>query len=393
MEIDINFESKALLRELATEHGIKASLSTEGNYEAIFTRDAVIAGISGLLIGDEKVTDSFVVTLTKLREFQKAEGQIASNYKVNDSGNIEISYGTLSYKVDACTWYMIGVGMCAKAGLIVKSEWEASLDKLVSLLESLEYNGRGLIYVPQGGNWADEYLCEGYVLYDQVLRFWGMKLVGEAFSNEKWKAKSELIIKVVSDNYRPNSTTTKPYHEIAYHRASQNEHDYYDAWFKPSGYSGTFDLAANSLLMLVADDLDHDENKVLRWIGDNFLGKHILPPAFYPVIGESDQEWGALSTYYLFTFKNKPCHYHNGGVWWVWLGWLGAALKKRGLHGLFDLLYDTTHNIVNKSEDFDFQEYLDSCTYTPAGTRKMAFTASGLLMLDYFKNNENFEHF
>jgi hypothetical protein len=34
-----------------------------------------------------------------------------------------------------------------------------------------EFNNKGLLYVPLSGNWADEYITDGYVLYDQLLRF------------------------------------------------------------------------------------------------------------------------------------------------------------------------------------------------------------------------------
>jgi hypothetical protein len=32
------------------------------------------------------------------------------------------------------------------------------------------------LYVPLSGNWADEYITDGYVLYDQLLRVWAFVL-------------------------------------------------------------------------------------------------------------------------------------------------------------------------------------------------------------------------
>jgi hypothetical protein len=32
------------------------------------------------------------------------------------------------------------------------------------------------LYVPLSGNWADEYITDGYVLYDQLLRVWAEKV-------------------------------------------------------------------------------------------------------------------------------------------------------------------------------------------------------------------------
>jgi hypothetical protein len=58
------------------------------------------------------------------------------------------------------------------------------------LLDGIEYNGRHLLYVPAGGNWADEYPFDGYILYDQVLRAWGLRLLGTVANEPAWVAKS-----------------------------------------------------------------------------------------------------------------------------------------------------------------------------------------------------------
>ena len=61
------------------------------------------------------------------------------------------------------------------------------MESTILLLDALEYNGHDLIYIPQGGNWADEYPYEGYVLYDQILRSWGLRLLGKHFKNVEIK--------------------------------------------------------------------------------------------------------------------------------------------------------------------------------------------------------------
>ena len=57
-----------LLHALTGPHGIRASLSTTANYDAVFTRDAAMAGIAGLLAGDEQIAAGLVRTLTHLRD-------------------------------------------------------------------------------------------------------------------------------------------------------------------------------------------------------------------------------------------------------------------------------------------------------------------------------------
>ena len=72
------------------------------------------------------------------------------------------------------------------------------LEKAVKYLESTwEDNCCGLLYIPRAGNWADEYLQEGFVLYDEVLWFLALR-------------KYSYMLEVVGDNKR-----AKKYYEKA----------------------------------------------------------------------------------------------------------------------------------------------------------------------------------
>ena len=46
-------------------------------------------------------------------------------------------------------------------------------------MDAWEFNGKQLMYVPQGADWADEYLQHGYILFDQLLRIWALELAGK----------------------------------------------------------------------------------------------------------------------------------------------------------------------------------------------------------------------
>src|SRR4029453_13210966 len=99
----------ALLRALNGPPGIRASLSTTANYDAVFTRDAVMAGVAGLLAGDAEIAGGLVRTLTHLRELQGPEGQIASNYRIRSETAPRVSFGTLAPRIDSTTWYLVGI--------------------------------------------------------------------------------------------------------------------------------------------------------------------------------------------------------------------------------------------------------------------------------------------
>ena len=180
-------EAVALLHALSGPNGIRASASSHANYGAIFTRDAVMAGIAGLALGDVAITGGLVRTLEHLRELRGPEGQSPSNYTRPESGPPHASFGSLVPRLDAPLWYVIGIGLAARAGVLDPAPYFPSVESIMHLMAAIEYNGRHLIYVPVGGDWADEYIYEGYILHDQVLRAWALRLAAEMYDEPRWR--------------------------------------------------------------------------------------------------------------------------------------------------------------------------------------------------------------
>ena len=355
----------ALLHTLSGAVGIHASLSDTANYRAVFARDAVMAGVAGLLLGDAPVTDGLVHTLERLRDLQGAEGQIASNYEVRDGAPPHVSFGTVVPRVDSATWYLVGIGLAARAGALDAAAYAASVRATVRLLDALEYNGRDLVYVPAGGNWADEYVTEGYILYDQVLRAWGLRLLGEVYGEPAWAAKAVRIGERVAERFWP---------------AADVDRRYPIASFTPITVRDVYDLAAAALLGAsgVASEV---AGRALAYAADAFLARGLLPPAFSPVIDEGDPDWAALRRYHLYAFRNRPHEYHNGGVWPIWLGWLGLAFARAGRTDDLARLRALTAERLAAYPAYAFEEYLHGVTSAPGGTPRMAYSATGLIFL------------
>ena len=277
-------QSQELIRAATTPWGIKAALVDLDNYGAIFTRDAVMSGIAGLLLKDEIIIEGLKNTLCYLKKLQGDEGQIASNFTVKDGEVTKVSFGTMSPKIDACTWYLVGVGLLLKEGQIEKEDFRKSIEKSISLLNAWEYNGKHLIYVPKGGNWADEYVFEGYILYDQILRVWGLSLLASVYENETWAEKAQAIKGCFDKIYK------------------EEKREYYHASFFPGGVFKKFDLAAHTLLGVIFEKGNEIFEHSLDWIMREFLAQNKFPPAFYPVIKEGDGDWETLRNYHLFNF-------------------------------------------------------------------------------------------
>jgi hypothetical protein len=354
-----------LLRALSGHDGIHASAAETANYRAVFARDAVMAGVAGLLVRDPAITAGLVRTLERLRELQGAEGQIASNFEMRQGEPPRVSFGTLAPRIDSTTWYLLGVALAARSGVLDRESHRDAVRAVVHLLDAVEYNGRHLVYVPAGGNWADEYVYDGYVLYDQVLRAWALRLCGAVYEEPAFGDKARAIGERIAAAYQP---------------AIDAPRRHPPASFSPLGVRPTFDLAACSLLALsgVAPDLGA---LALDFVADAFISRDVLPPAFHPVIDEGHPDWPALRAYHLHGFRNRPHEYHNGGVWPIWLGWLALALARTGRAADLARLRALVGARLSAQPGFDFEEYLHGLTGAPGGTRSMAYTATGLVFL------------
>ncbi|MEN8376379.1 MAG: glycoside hydrolase 100 family protein [Gemmatimonadota bacterium] len=357
----------ALLRSLSGPEGIRASATEVDNYRAVFTRDAVLAGIAGLIAGDEVVTAAFVRTLEQLRSRQGRHGQIASNFRPGTPGGGEgaVSFGTLTPKIDATSWYLLGVALAIRAGEAAAADFTASVEAAVDLLDALEYNGAHLVYVPAGGNWADEYPYSGYILSDQVLRAWALSLLAIAFDREEWGRKAARIAGAVRDRYRP---------------ADGDPAGPPPASIGPPRRWDVFDLAAAALLG-VSNIAPERGAEALDWVDAEFLGRGALPPAFHPPITESDPGWDELRGFHLFDFRNRPHEYHNGGIWPIWLGWLALALALRGRTETLGRLRASWADALERAPRFDFHEFLHGRTGQPGGRPRMAYSAAGSIFL------------
>ena len=355
--------ARALLRSLSGPHGIRASSSSSANYGAVFARDAVMAGIAGLLADDSTISDGLTRTLEHLRDLQGQQGQIPSNYQMRGADAPRISFGSLVPRLDAPLWYLIGIAAAARAGALDPAPFRRSVEAVISLLDALEYNGRHLLYVPVGGDWADEYVYEGYVLHDQVLRAWAQLLVADVFQEQSWREKAACIGQAIDDSYWTHEAIDRGYPLAA---------------FTPTRTFDMFDLPTCSLLALsgVAPAVGAT---ALHWIVERFVGRSELPPAFAPVIDERHPDWPALSRYHLHGFRNRPHEYHNGGIWPIWLGWLALALARHGRTADVERLDDALAARLDAS--YGFEEFLHGVTGTPGGVAGMAYSATGLLFV------------
>jgi GH15 family glucan-1,4-alpha-glucosidase len=368
-----------LLHDVASLNGFLASAENTTNYKRVWARDGVICGLAALASGDKKLIATFKDTLDTLAKNQHPMGTIPSNVLITE-GKSEVSYGGLAGRVDAVTWFIIGVcqyAYCNDDASIV-TQYHSEIEKGFGLLDAWEFNNKHLVYVPLSGNWADEYITDGYVLYDQLLRVWALKSYNYFAKSDAINEKIDKIIEQVQINFMPKTGGHK-YHERAY--AELNFQDFMPCSFSPSGYKTQFDAFANSLAVLLNIGSAEFQNLILNY-ADSLASqtKLGLLPAFWPPIFDTDEHWHLLKNNCKYEFRNYPYEFHNAGSWPMVNGFFGLALVAKGKKSKTAVILEKI-NEANAQKGFSFYENFNTQTTAPNGVSFCAWSAAATILV------------
>jgi len=385
-------DALVLLRRLTTPNGILASAVTADNYKRIWARDAIISGIAGLLTDDEIVIAGLKNSLLTLAAHQHELGMIPSN--VSPGNTTDPSYGSLAGRIDANTWFIIGACLYYRNTQDEKT-WKTLqpvVQKCRNYLKTIEFNAKGWLYTPLSGNWADEYPVHGYTLYDNMLRIWG-----ESLWNDIQKEPNEALQHIKEKTYinfwpGENIWPHYSYQESSFNEALKKPTPHFSAFILPGTYDTRFDAAGNALALLNFRITADQSTAILNFIASlkKYSSKKVIP-AFWPVIRKGDRDWELLRNNYAFSFKNKPYHFHNGGIWPVWTGLFCLGLANNGRTPAAKEIVNDFMAIVSESETWDFQEYFVGNTLQPDGKTQMGFTASGIVFMHHAIQNATFK--
>ena len=377
-----------LLRRVRTPAGFLASPTDTTNYRRVWARDGVICGLAGLASGDADLADGLRATVETLFAHAGPQGQVPSNVAVGADGAAEaVSYGGLAGRVDAIPWAVLGAAAVAQHGgdAAFAARLSAPVGAALALLDAWEFNARGLVYVPQSGDWADEYDLHGYLLYDQVLRLLALRAVAPlAPSPAALARRADALAARIEGTYwpAPGGDAEAAYHPAAYRAAlgaGAAAHPF--AALTPGGYARRFDALGTALAALaglwpgrIGAALDHG----LALAAETAAG---LVPAFAPTVRPGDPAWAALAGNVRDAFSNRPGHYHNGGGWPMVNGWWVAALAAAGRRADAERLLARVE-AANAAPGpngtpVPFPEYLDAEHGRPHGTAPLAWSAAG----------------
>ena len=374
-------QAKQVVYDAIVEEGILASSQLKDNYRSVWSRDSMMTGLVGFAIADTKIIEGFKNAILTFANYQAKNGQIPSNVALGNSP--KVSYGSLVGRVDATTWWIVGCSILLKNNKdFQKTYFETLKPKIYSalaLLDSWEFNQKGLIYTPLGGNWADEYVCSGYTLYDNVLRYWALKAAADIFEDAELAEKAHKTKTLIINNFSHNELGEK-YHPIAFEEKLKDTKPYFSCSFSSNGYDQRWDMAGNALAILLNINEDIDEiSKYLFLLKDEF--HHWMLPVFSPIIRPEEEDWRLLHSNFLYDFKNKPFHFHNGGSWPIFLGWLCWALNNKNKKSIPENIFNHYQELLKKEEQPQFYEYYASDKMEPSGAKKLCFSAVGYIMM------------
>lgn len=386
--------ARKLLHACSSPNGFLASPEAKANYRRVWARDGVIIGLASLMIDDAELHDTFQRTLTFLAAHQGPQGEIPSNV---DGITGRISYGGTTGRVDADLWFIIGCGEYWRAtgdDAFLK-QMLPTLDRVEFLLGAWEYNNRGLLFVPPAGDWADEYIQSGYVLYDQLLYLQAQRTLVEVrrkfpgSEDAETVSRMQHLARLIAANYWFDDVDKEPeavYHPILYRQGRDAPQCYCNHWvpfFSPHGYGFRFDAFANVLASLldVADDTRRE--KVDDYISRLTRRKPKLLPAFHPVVKPVDREWKKLQINFSQTFRNDPYEYQNGGLWPMITGFHVADLARRGKTKTarrFRDGIDWANALPMNDEAWSFPEFVHGKKKSAGGTRHQGWSAAATVM-------------
>lgn len=381
-------KSLDLLNKCSSTEGFLASMQDVSNYRRVWARDGVICGLAALASKNEELINTFERTLKTLANNQHEIGTIPSNVSINND-EIDVSYGGLAGRVDSISWFVIGVCQLAfyKKDVSIVNLYQVHIEKCFKLLDAWEFNNKHLLYVPLSGNWADEYITDGYILYDQLLRVWALKCYNNFMNSDTTADKIEKIIEQIEINFLPNSEGDK-FHERAYKDVDFKH--YMPCSFSPSGYKIQFDAFANSLGLLLDIGSKDFQEKQLNYAFDLTSNTKLgLIPAFWPVIKKNHEHWNLLKNNCKYDFRNYPFEFHNGGSWPMVNGFFGLALNSKNESGKANFILENI-NKVNSVDNFSFYENFNTQTKESNGVIYCAWSAAAQVLL-YQTVHNNFK--
>ena len=375
-----------VLQQASQGFGINASALKTDNYNRIWARDAAVSGLAILQNNVAALYKNVAFCITILQQNAFVNGQIPSNVAVDINGiTTAVSFGGPVGRTDASFWWVILACQYYKktSNAAIQELIIQQAPKIFTLATNWEFNGKHLMYLPISSNWADEYITSGYVLYDQLLRYWALQCYNAIHINQAYTTKAGQIKDSVLqhfcfvNNNAPTLFTDSQKNIVANFTLQSN----FIASFTPGQIIDKYDCWSIGLLFYLKIINNNLANNLVGAIESQLAKNPNGLPAFWPLINQTHALYPQLKSNFSYRFKNKPGHFHNGGIWPVTNGFLAMGLMQYNHTKLANNIFTSIkNNLIIPAQNNTFAEYFSYNNNNPCGTSNLCFTAAGYLM-------------
>ena len=375
-------EAWSVLASSAKSFGFVATAQDIDNYARLWSRDSAIASLAVLSHGKEELYPAVKSSILYLLEAVGEGGVFPSNVSFkNDGGRSGQSYGGPVGRTDSPFWWAVTAlsYMEVAQDFGIKGVVADAIEEIERRAQAWEFNNKHLMYSPASSNWADEYPVEGYILINNVLRYWMLKKASRLLSSETYAKKAHKISGAVKYHFFGEPAQT----EILFTPAQMTKVDSMEGGerilmsFTPGSTLNHIDTLGWSISMLLGITSESTTKKMVERLGKEVGGS--LAPAHWPIIDEDHGLWGAITSNYAYSFKNHPGHFHNGGIWGLTQGFMAAAMNS--LVGEDHAYMASYEGMLESSmEHHPFAEYYSYPDLKPGGVKNLCFSAGSYLI-------------
>ncbi|MFY7651589.1 MAG: glycoside hydrolase 100 family protein [Chitinophagaceae bacterium] len=388
--------------QLLTANGfILAAANQTDNYQRVWARDCAVAALA--ITGGKKnqLYQPLINSLFVLAQNANEYGQIPSNVQIGKNGDVvTVSFGGPVGRTDTSFWWIIAVINLLKVHYNEQLAEIArtQINKIAILSNIWEVNNKHLMFVPASSNWADEYITNGYVLHDQLLRYWAFLVAGNYFNNPSLQTKALKIKQAIQHHFLLEEVEGIPTvftHVLKKHIYKHPLNQQFTASFSPTDIVNRYDAWSIALILILNLGNSNTNQQLIIALKEvyNYFNKMGIP-AFWPLIKPNEPDFDKLNLNHHYRFKNLPGHFHNGGIWPVVNGFICWALANTE-HQQFghELLQNLELRLQNNIEEYPFPEYFDAISGKPNGVSNLAYSVSGyeIALLGLNKSPELFQ--
>ena len=385
------------LHKNVTKLGFTATPERHANYYSVWARDHAITALAAILTGDEVLEDTALKGVKTILRSQESSGQVASYVEIESRKKVYGGLGSIT-SVDSNMWILITAAQIykrKKRKSLIDAKRMLKYKRLYRLLRAFDSNNCGLLEVHIAGDWADVFNRTYHVLYDECLYYEFLRslefMYKEAIHHKtcdaalekklqgslkyihrrKLKAKREINRKFWITTENKNDIRE----EYMIHNDLEGRSPFYQSHLSPfrMNWEHRFETLGNLLAIVTDISPEKRTKQILSYIKNNKINEPMLRSLSPPVF-EHDLDWEPI-----YSEKEHPHVYHNGGMWPFVNGFYIYALAKNKQKRLAkrELLKFAE---AMKENNWLFNEHYHGESLEALGRNNQAWSAAGYII-------------